>query len=162
MLNKSGPMLEIGPGQIYIIGPGPMCHIGLAYNRHVCVQDSPKIPSCSIFVRNAHAREMDFPFKEKRLQVVMLGGQIREIDGIIYEREVKDQIGKQKIQRALGGGDFWIWENSFGTCIGGSHPLVNSFISRSDNLYTVLKTIVYDSPIQDSPKIPSCSAFATI
>ena len=38
VLNKSGPMLEIGPGPIYIIGPGPMCHIGLAYNRQVCVR----------------------------------------------------------------------------------------------------------------------------
>ena len=36
VLNKSGPMLDIGPGPIYIIGPGPMCHMGLAYNRQVC------------------------------------------------------------------------------------------------------------------------------
>ena len=32
-------MIEIGPGLLYIIGPGPMCYMGLAYIRQV--QDPP-------------------------------------------------------------------------------------------------------------------------
>ena len=32
-LGKSGPILGVGPGPIYIIGPGLMCHMELAYNR---------------------------------------------------------------------------------------------------------------------------------
>ena len=137
-----------------------------------------------IFVRHGHAREMGFPSKKKQLRVVTLGGQIQEIDGIIYECSVKDQQGRvysfsahgldevtghlgtplskevmrklfpdikgvhnmtgasrvdymiglgkaswqpQRIQKALGGGDFWLWGNDFGSCVGGSHPLVKSF-----------------------------------
>ena len=67
----------------------------------------------------------------------------------------------QRVQQALGGGDFWIWENMFGTCVGGSHPWVNSFTSRSDSLYTVLKTVVVEDPIKESLKIPLCSAFTS-
>ena len=44
-LNKSGPILGIGPGSIHIIGPGPMCHMGLAYNRQVCI---PQVPTNQI------------------------------------------------------------------------------------------------------------------
>ena len=67
----------------------------------------------------------------------------------------------QRAIKAAGGGDFWIWENSFGSCIGGSHPLVNSFTSRSDSLYTVLKTIVREDLFQQSHQIPTCNALAT-
>ena len=67
----------------------------------------------------------------------------------------------QRIQKALGGGDMWLWENEFGTCIGGSHPLVNSFHTRSDSLYTVLKSIVLEDPVVESMRIPTCSAFST-
>ena len=55
----------------------------------------------------------------------------------------------QRILKAEGGGDFWLWENAFGTCVGGSHPLVNSFTYRSDSLYTVLKTVVQVDPNSD-------------
>ena len=47
ILNKSGPLLGIRPGPIYIIGPDPICHMGLAYNRQVCLQGgagAPPIP----------------------------------------------------------------------------------------------------------------------
>ena len=67
----------------------------------------------------------------------------------------------QRIQKALGGGDFWLWGNDFGSCVGGSHPLVNSFTTRSDSLYTVMKTMVQDKSVLDSLKIPTCSALAT-
>ena len=48
----------------------------------------------SIFVRHGHAKDMNFPYKEKRLRVEMLGGIVKEIDGIIYECQVKDQSGR--------------------------------------------------------------------
>ena len=28
----------------------------------------------------------------------------------------------ERLLRAKGGGDFWLWKNSFGVCLGGSHP----------------------------------------
>ena len=44
VLNKSDPILRMGPGPIYIIGLGPMCRMGLAYNRQVCPQSqSPNL-----------------------------------------------------------------------------------------------------------------------
>ena len=175
--------------------------------------------ACSaIFVRHDHAKEMGFPFKNKRLRVSMLGGHLKEIDGVIYQCKVRDQNGKvyefeahgldevtgemgrpiskeimrqlfpnvigahsmsgvakvdyliglsqaswhpQRTQKACGGGDFWLWENAFGSSLGGSHPLVDSYTNRSDSLYTVLKTVVHNEPFADSLKIPSCSAFST-
>ena len=65
----------------------------------------------------------------------------------------------QRVQKALMGGDFWIWENRFGTCVGGSHPMVTSFTSRSDNLYTVLKVITEEVSDLEQLRIPTCSAF---
>ena len=65
----------------------------------------------------------------------------------------------QRVQKALGGGDFWLWENEFGSCLGGTHPLISSFTSRSDNLYTVLKTAVLENVVDNSLKIPTCSVF---
>ena len=37
---------------------------------------------------------MGFPYQERRLKVVTLGGHIREIDGVIYQCKIKDQSGK--------------------------------------------------------------------
>ena len=139
------------------------------------------------FVRHAHARSMNFNFREKTLRVTTLGRAVQEINGVIYDCRIKDQKGKvheftahgldevtgvlgtplskevmrqlfpnivgshklsgietvdyligignaswqpERVQKALGGGDFWVWENRFGFCIGGSHPLVNSFTTR--------------------------------
>ena len=65
----------------------------------------------------------------------------------------------KRIQKALGGGDFWLWENAFGNCLGGSHPMVNSCTARSDSLYTVLKTVIQEDPFVASRKIPSCSVY---
>ena len=67
----------------------------------------------------------------------------------------------QRTQKARGGGDFWLWENSFGSCLGGSHPLVSSCTTRSDGLYTVLKTVVHRDPFADDLGIPSCVALST-
>ena len=46
------------------------------------------------FVRQKLAQRMNFPFKEKRLRVTTLGGNIQEIDSVIYSCKVKDQRGK--------------------------------------------------------------------
>ena len=75
-------------------------------------------------------------------------------------------IGKASWQpersiKAAKGGDFWIWENQFGSCLGGSHPLIGRCIDRSDSLYTVLHAVMSSSVVEESKKIPSCSAYAT-
>ena len=50
--------------------------------------------ACSgIFVENDHARKMNFPFKERKLRVVTLGGETKEIDGVVYQCKIKDQSG---------------------------------------------------------------------
>ena len=172
--------------------------------------------STGLFVRNAHARRMNFPWKEKRLRVRTLGGDIKEIDGLIFECKIKDLKGNvykfyahgleevtgamnndigealmkklfpnvvgaykmcgasevdyligiskaswlpQRNIKATGGGDFWIWGNGFGNCVGGSHPLVGNVVSRSENMYTVLKVVEVDRLYSDSLKIPSCSVY---
>ena len=171
-----------------------------------------------LFVRNAHAHRMGFPSKKKRLRVQTLGGDVKEIDAVIFDCRVKDLqgneyefqahgldsvtgmlsrvlspelmkrlfptvIGAHKLcgastvdyliglgkvswqpQRGLKaeeGGDFWMWQNKFGCCIGGSHPLVGSYVARSDSLYTVLKVVSTDSVFADSLRIPTCSSFLT-
>ena len=43
-----------------------------------------------MFVRNEHAENMKFPCKEKRLRVLTLGGDIKEIDGLLYECKIRD------------------------------------------------------------------------
>ena len=173
--------------------------------------------ACSgVFVRNDHARRQGFPCRQKRLRVVTLGGDVKEIEGQIFQCEIRDQFGDihqfqahglDQITRALEtslskelmrvlfptvigshklcgasqvdyliglgkaswqpertiqaskGGDFWIWQNKFGTCVGGSHPLVGNSITRSDNLYTVLKVVEIDPVVESSLRIPTCSAF---
>jgi len=159
--------------------------------------------ACSgLFVRKDHAKKMGFPCKQKLLRVCTLGGDIKEIDGSIFECEIIDRSGKsykfmahgldevtgslntmlsESLMRKLfpnvigahrmcgapevdyliglakaswqptrtiqasDGGNFWIWENDFGSCVGGSHPLVGNQVTRSDSLYTVLKVVEVDS-----------------
>ena len=51
--------------------------------------------ACSgIFVRNEHAMKMKFPFEERRLRVRTLGGDEKEINGRIYDCQIKDLRGK--------------------------------------------------------------------
>ena len=47
-----------------------------------------------IFVRHEHARRMKFPSREKQLRVTMLGGQVQEINGVIYDCKIVDQKGR--------------------------------------------------------------------
>ena len=169
-----------------------------------------------LFVRTAHAKRMGFPCQERRLRVCTLGGDVKEIDGLIFQCEIVDRngnrhsftahgldevtgslntmlsdslmkrlfpnvigahrmCGAQQVDYLIGlgkaswqptrsiqaaeGGDFWIWENEFGSCVGGSHPLVGNRVSRSDSLYTVLKVVELDDGFSDSLKIPTCSAY---
>ena len=168
------------------------------------------------FVRHEHAKKMKFTYKEKRLRVTTLGGNIQDIDSVIYNCRIKDQNGRiheftahgldqvtgnigasidkevmkrmfpdimgshklsssspvdyliglgnaswqpQRVQKALGGGDFWVWQNRFGSCVGGTHPLITSFTTRSDSLYTVMKVVVEEA--NSSLKIPMCSSYAS-
>ena len=67
----------------------------------------------------------------------------------------------QRVQMALGGGDFWLWQNRFGSCVGGTHPLVTSFTTRSDSLFTVLKVVTQEIYQNDDLKIPTCSTYTT-
>ena len=62
--------------------------------------------------------------------------------------------------KAKHGGDFWIWENHFGTCVGGSHPWLKRFYSKSEGMYTMLNVINEDTNrgIEESCSIPKCSA----
>ena len=175
--------------------------------------------ACSgLFVRNAHAREKGFTSRNKRLKVVTLGGEIKEMDTVIFDCKIKDlrgnfyefqahgldevtgalntDLGKELMERlfpgiiggfkmcgasvvdyliglskaswqpvrtlkAEEGGDFWIWENRFGSCVGGSHPLVGNHVPRSENLFTVLKAVDARSVFDESTRLPTCSAFKT-
>ena len=167
-----------------------------------------------MFVRNEHAENMGFSCKKKRLRVITLGGDLKEIDGVIYDCKIRDLEGNvyefsahgldnvtgnlstvldeslmrklfpnvngvhkmggagqvdyliglgkaswqpERFMQASGGGDFWIWRNKFGSCVGGSHPLVGNFVDRSESLYTVLKVIEAGSIYDDSLKIPTCT-----
>ena len=174
--------------------------------------------ACSgLFVRDEHARKMGFACQQKRLRVITLGGDVKEIDGVLYQCEIKDLDGNryqflahgleqvtgfletnlskelmrklfpgiiggykmcgakqvdyliglakaswqpERTVQATGGGDLWVWKNRFGSCIGGSHPLVGNSVTRSDNIYTVLKVVQMDSVEENSLRIPTCSAFA--
>jgi len=50
--------------------------------------------ACSgLFVRNAHAREKGFTSRHKRLKVVTLGGEIKEMDTVIFDCKIKDLRG---------------------------------------------------------------------
>ena len=133
--------------------------------------------ACSgLFVRNAHAVEKGFASRRKRLKVITLGGEIKEMDTVIFDCQIKDlrgnvyefqahgldevtgelntELGKDLMERlfpsiaggfkmcgasvvdyliglskaswqpvrtvkAKEGGDFWVWENRFGSCVGG-------------------------------------------
>ena len=44
--------------------------------------------STGILVRNAHAIEMGFPCQKKRLRVIVLGGDVKEIDCLLYQCRV--------------------------------------------------------------------------
>ena len=61
-----------------------------------------------------------------------------------------------RYKRAHCGGDLWVWNNVFGSCLGGSHPLINSPYKKSSSLYTVLN----DHGQRSLPGLTSsCAAF---
>ena len=153
-------------------------------------------PACSgSFVRNAHAKEMNFPSMSEKMTVCTLGGEVMEIDGVVYQCKIRDLDGKvhefvahglddvtgelgqpltlmqiqklfphikaekekrkligttqvdyliginkaswlpEKVAKASGGGDFWLWENQFGSCVGGSHPLLGEGVTKPNGLH---------------------------
>ena len=46
-------------------------------------------------------------------------------------------------------------------CVGGFHPLVTSFTTRSESLFTVMKVVTQEVSPVDDLRIPSCSAFVS-
>ena len=153
-------------------------------------------PACSgSFVRNAHAEAMNFPSMAEKMMVCTLGGEVMEIDGVVYQCKIRDLDGKvhefvahglddvtgelgqpltlmqiqklfphikaekekrkligttqvdyliginkaswlpEKVAKASGGGDFWLWENQFGSCVGGSHPLLGEGVTKPNGLH---------------------------
>ena len=55
-----------------------------------------------------------------------------------------------------GEGDFWIWENQFGRCVGGSHPLLQGGVTRSESLFTVLNVLHANKAVEETRMIPAC------
>ena len=51
--------------------------------------------SSGIFVRNSHARLMNFPSRSERMTVCTLGGDVKEIDGVVYRCRIKDLDGRE-------------------------------------------------------------------
>ena len=47
----------------------------------------------------------------------------------------------ERVTKAKGGGDFWLYQNRFGICIGGSHPWVTGRMEKSAGMYTVLNIV---------------------
>ena len=46
-----------------------------------------------LFVRSSHAIQKGFPSQRKQLRVCTLGGDVKEIDGVIYECSIRDLSG---------------------------------------------------------------------
>ena len=62
----------------------------------------------------------------------------------------------ERITKANGGGDFWLYQNKFGICIGGSHPWVTGRMEKSAGMYTVLSTVRVGQQLKESLSIPTC------
>merc|ERR1712002_240533 len=62
----------------------------------------------------------------------------------------------ERITKANGGGDFWLYQNMFGICIGGSHPWVTGRMEKSAGMYTVLSTVHVGQQLKESLSIPMC------
>ena len=65
----------------------------------------------------------------------------------------------ERVMQAKYGGDFWIWEYFFRTCVGGTHPWLKRFYCKSEGLYTMLNVINKhtNQGIEESHYIPTCS-----
>ena len=70
----------------------------------------------------------------------------------------------ERTVRAKGGGDFWIYEGQFGSCVGGQHPKLKEETCRSENLFTINHT--YFTNVSSSNIMPHelefCSARSEI
>ena len=62
----------------------------------------------------------------------------------------------ERITKANGGGDLWLYQNRFGICIGGSHPWVTGRMEKSAGMYTVLSTVRVGQQLKESLSIPTC------
>ena len=50
--------------------------------------------SCHHYDSTAHAEYMQFPKKEEQMSVITLGGEEKEMDGIIYQCKIRDKAGR--------------------------------------------------------------------
>ena len=69
-------------------------------------------------------------------------------DKLIHQLQRKSQVDvliglphpsmhPERTVRAKGGGDFWIYEGQFGSCVGGRHPQLKEGTRKSQDLFVV-------------------------
>ena len=61
--------------------------------------------------------------------------------------------------KARGGGDFSLYENRFGRCLGGYHPWIAREQQKSKGMYTFLNTLYINQIVEDSLSVHTCSRF---
>ena len=63
----------------------------------------------------------------------------------------------KQIERSTQGGDIWLYEGSFGRCVGGRHPDVVEETNRSDQYFTV--NFVYHAQVKVAEEVPHALEF---
>ena len=58
-----------------------------------------------------------------------------------------------------GGGDFWLYENRFGKCLGGYHPWIAREQQKAKGVYTFLNSLYVNKIVENSLSVPTCSQF---
>ena len=73
-----------------------------------------------------------------------------------------DEAGLQPIRghKAKGGGEFYVWKNSFGRCIGGRHKMIASAPEKnSAAMFTIIATLFKSDLQYKSLQIPICPTY---
>ena len=74
-----------------------------------------------------------------------------------------DEAGLQPSRghKAKGGGEFYVWKNSFGRCIGGRHKLIASTPEKnSAAMFTIIVTLFVSDLQYNSLQMPSCQTYS--
>ena len=74
-----------------------------------------------------------------------------------------DEAGLQPIcgHKARGGGDLYVWKNSFGRCVGGRHKMIASAPEKnSANMFTIIATLFTRDLQYSSLQIPICPTYS--
>ena len=78
-----------------------------------------------------------FPhLSDKFIGTLMRGNVVDILIGMMHPSWHPDRVEKAK-----GGGDFWLWRGRFGACIGGRHRLVKEETRKSKNLFVDVKEV---------------------